>query len=357
MHGLAPLRSMMVEISRLFAFDKGQWLAVCLSVLLVACGGGGGSSVDTRLSGNFLDSAVAGLTYQTNTQLGTTNRSGLFRYYPGETVAFYIQGMYVGEASGASMLSPTLIAPAGSHSDYASNLLRLLQTMDSDQNPSNGIVLGALTNTLNVNLRQMLDSSSASFASSWTSANMTANPLVSTSDAMVHFVDTLFNEMQKTVASISTTSIDLTGRTATATMMFDSGTCTNGVSTSWNLVFGVNSATLTGSGIDPLTCQAIAQSAWTQSLEYVDRPSTNTTSGTNVTLRSNALFLPCGAVCTEGLLNQAYSGVDTGADDNRPFDAKVVHMPGTRDIYMVKTFTDASSIKPRTIYYHTVISP
>lgn len=356
MSNIATQQSMTRATDSSFASYLRKLFAVGLLALLSACGGGG-SGADTRLSGNFLDSAVSGLAYRTDTQIGTTDSSGLFYFNPGEKLTFYLQGMYVGEATGASMLTPSLIAPTGSNADYASNLLRMLQTIDTDQNPSNGIVLGTLSNVQNVNLRQMLDSSSASFATSWASANMTSNSLVSASDAIAHFNDTLSNEAQKTISSVSATSIDLTGRTATATMMFDSGTCANAVNTSWTLTFGAISATLTGSGIDSTPCLAVAQSAWTNSLEYVDRPSTNTTSGTSVTLRSNALFLPCGPVCTEDLLNQTYTGVDTGADDNRPFNAKVVHMPGTRDIYMVKTFTDSSTIKPRVIYYHTILSP
>ena len=57
-------------------------------VLLAGCGGGGGSSTVSTSTGKFIDSAVAGLSYTTTSQSGTTDANGTFQYKSGETVNF-----------------------------------------------------------------------------------------------------------------------------------------------------------------------------------------------------------------------------------------------------------------------------
>ncbi len=60
-------------------------------LLLSACGGGGGGSdEESVLTGEFIDSAVSGIRYETATRSGSTNGDGQFEYLSGETVRFYI---------------------------------------------------------------------------------------------------------------------------------------------------------------------------------------------------------------------------------------------------------------------------
>ncbi|ARN72650.1 hypothetical protein BST96_00085 [Oceanicoccus sagamiensis] len=69
---------------------------ILIITMLQACGGsGGGSSSKPPVpeepvvsTGVFLDSPVAGLYFETETQAGTTNDAGEFTYIEGETVAF-----------------------------------------------------------------------------------------------------------------------------------------------------------------------------------------------------------------------------------------------------------------------------
>ncbi|MBF0096917.1 MAG: putative Ig domain-containing protein, partial [Magnetococcales bacterium] len=102
--------------------------------------------------GVFLDSAVQGIRYRTASFEGVTDSSGGFSYKPGETVTFSIGGVVIGTVTmGASkdlpIVTPTLLAQAMSTSDSAKenavvNIVRLLQTLDDDGDPSNGINLG-----------------------------------------------------------------------------------------------------------------------------------------------------------------------------------------------------------------------
>lgn len=75
-------------------------LTLGLSVLLQACGGGGG---DAPLTGQFVDAPVEGLTYQCatsgmtgSTLSGLTNAQGQFSYRPGQACTFKVGNVVVG---------------------------------------------------------------------------------------------------------------------------------------------------------------------------------------------------------------------------------------------------------------------
>jgi hypothetical protein len=142
----------------MYLFKKQIWLTAALLLTLTACGGGGGgggggTAVNT---GVFVDSAVQGLSYSTSTQSGLTNAAGEFKYRDGEVVTFKIGNIEIGSAYGADYLSPLDITNSYLPVDTAaSNVARLLQTLDTDDNPDNGITLpanvAALASTLDVN--------------------------------------------------------------------------------------------------------------------------------------------------------------------------------------------------------------
>ena len=90
----------------------------------------------------FVDSAVEGLSYSTPTQSGLTNAAGEFRYLEGEVVTFRIGNVDLGAAFGAEYLTPLDITNSFLPSDdAASNVARLLQTLDTDGDAENGITL------------------------------------------------------------------------------------------------------------------------------------------------------------------------------------------------------------------------
>lgn len=107
--------------------------------LLTGC-----AALDTKpaaLTGVFIDAPVSGITFKTPTQGGITNAAGEFKYLAGETVAFSIGELALGSAVGKPILSPLdIIADAKDTSDQrVINICVLLQTLDQDGNPANGI--------------------------------------------------------------------------------------------------------------------------------------------------------------------------------------------------------------------------
>jgi hypothetical protein len=129
-------------------------LLLSIASFVTACGGSDdGGSVKT---GVFIDSAVEGLSFSTPSQSGLTNATGEFRYKDGEVVTFTIGNVDIGSAFGAEYLSPLDITNSFLPSDAtASNVARLLQTLDMDGDPENGISLpasvAALPGDLDVN--------------------------------------------------------------------------------------------------------------------------------------------------------------------------------------------------------------
>jgi hypothetical protein len=106
------------------------------------------------LTGVFIDLPVQGLDYESRdgagavTQSGTTNGSGEFLYQAGDAVSFSLAGgtIDLGTATGQSFLTPADLVgamspvPADKWRTFR-NILRLIQTMDADGDPNNGISL------------------------------------------------------------------------------------------------------------------------------------------------------------------------------------------------------------------------
>jgi len=124
-------------------------VSLLLGVSVAACGGGGGDGGGSGggggdvfeapviiYEGEFLDSAVQGLTYQSGANSsGTTDASGTFRYSPGEALTFSLGGVEIGTfRDGAAVITPFDFGV-----EAAENIARFLQTLDEDKDPSNGI--------------------------------------------------------------------------------------------------------------------------------------------------------------------------------------------------------------------------
>ncbi|MGI9273958.1 MAG: hypothetical protein ACR2PT_03745 [Endozoicomonas sp.] len=121
-----------------------------VTLLLAACGGSSGSSSSGSssdpLTGQFLDSPVANIGYRTASQEGTTNDNGEFRYRAGEKIRFFIGAVELPEVDADETVTPLEIAQAevsdnnaGVDHPVAVNIARLLQTLDEDGDPDNGI--------------------------------------------------------------------------------------------------------------------------------------------------------------------------------------------------------------------------
>ena len=128
---------------------------------LAACGGGGGSSTEDGdsldnigtggpdpqpasqlLTGRFVDAEVDGMQYFTATQSGVTDADGSYNYLPGESVTFFLGDIVLPAADAGPVVTPLDVFSTDSIADpRVINLTRLLQSLDVDGNPDNGITL------------------------------------------------------------------------------------------------------------------------------------------------------------------------------------------------------------------------
>lgn len=125
-------------------------LALAGATLVAGCGGGGTPSGAPEYTGVLRDSPVQGVHYlRSGGGSGTTDALGQFRYREGETVEFRIGKLVLGSvtASGTAMtVTPLELAAAlalADRPDRVTNLLILLQSLDSDGDPDGGITVPA----------------------------------------------------------------------------------------------------------------------------------------------------------------------------------------------------------------------
>ncbi|MFT5661092.1 MAG: hypothetical protein ACI9TV_001738 [Sulfurimonas sp.] len=90
------------------------------------------------ITGVFVDAAVAGLNYTCSSgNSGTTNSLGEFTCSIGDTVSFSLGGTYLGEVPATAIVTPSVLFSGNPAASL--NFAQLLQTLDSDGDPSNGI--------------------------------------------------------------------------------------------------------------------------------------------------------------------------------------------------------------------------
>ncbi|BBT08683.1 TPA: hypothetical protein PKO72_003252 [Aeromonas hydrophila] len=128
---------------------------VLSGVMLTACGGGGDEGGNGGNSGGgtdtgskplhtaiFLDAAVAGLNYRCANYSSITNANGEFLFNDGDSCSFTLGNQLLGSVTlkaGSSLVTPYTLA--GDDKNKAIRIAALLQTLDSDNNPENGITL------------------------------------------------------------------------------------------------------------------------------------------------------------------------------------------------------------------------
>ena len=215
---------------------KNSILILGLCAGLVACGGGSSSSSNNdstnTQTGVFLDSSVVNIGYRTETLEGVTNSLGEYDYVEGETVTFFIGDLELPPVTAAGTVTPLDLAGSDDTSNSTVvNIIRLLQTLDEDGNPDNGITI---TETAKSAATQVdFELSISDFESSSAVTNLVANSgssstvLVPQSEATAHFEDTLVDEgvdfvANSDIAGIWTTS--LTENDLLAFVFFDDGT-------------------------------------------------------------------------------------------------------------------------------------
>jgi hypothetical protein len=161
-------KTMSVKLFRPFA------VALIGGFLLSACGShdsnnsGSASGGNTTVStGRFIDDPVQGLQFESPTQKGLTGTQGEFFYIAGETVRFLIGDVEIGRALGAAILTPqSLVSGAQDTGNRAViNIARVLLTLDSDCDASNGIQINAATRQAGMNRSPLnFDQTEAAFS-------------------------------------------------------------------------------------------------------------------------------------------------------------------------------------------------
>lgn len=133
---------------------KFKKMLLALSVMGLASCGDSDDPVDNVTSptptppaiqtGFFIDSAVEGLAYSSDSTSGTTGADGSFEYVEGESITFSIGGLTIGSAIGSTYITPISLVPgSNATSEAVINIVRLLLLLDNDGIGSNGITISA----------------------------------------------------------------------------------------------------------------------------------------------------------------------------------------------------------------------
>lgn len=115
--------------------------------MFVGCGGGssatnaGATNPNSVATGtaHYVDSAVSGVNYKCGTQEGITGADGSFTFEVGSSCTFYLGDMKLREVDAG------LLVDGESVYETDVNIARILQSLDSDGNPDNGITIEAAT--------------------------------------------------------------------------------------------------------------------------------------------------------------------------------------------------------------------
>jgi hypothetical protein len=148
---------------------------------------------DRLLQGVFFDSPVANLRYSTTSHSGVTNDSGQFSYRDGESIVFSIGNINLPAVTATDIITPIdlFVDGAVNHRGVV-NVSRLLQSLDDDGNPDNGITLSPAADSIAINDALSFESTEFSSRIIPVLASIdNSRTLVSASDAMQHLADSL----------------------------------------------------------------------------------------------------------------------------------------------------------------------
>lgn len=121
------------------------------------------------LKGAITGTKIANARYVTRDALGKisvqgyTTSTGAFSYRSGDTVSFYVGDVLLGKTKARSTVPTSLLITGAQNADALANLLRFLQTIDSDLNPLNGIQISANTHYAATDVKVNFDAAMNSF--------------------------------------------------------------------------------------------------------------------------------------------------------------------------------------------------
>jgi len=124
-------------------------MSVMASAFLVGCGGGGGggdstpaTGASTTGTGNYVDSAVEGASYECGSQRGITDVKGKFNFEKGQDCTFSIGTMLLRKVPASALNDKVTIL------EDDTRTAQLLQSLDMDGDARNGITLSAQTSSM-----------------------------------------------------------------------------------------------------------------------------------------------------------------------------------------------------------------
>ena len=125
-------------------------IATVAVLSLVGCGGGSSDTTVATGKSFYLDSAVSGINYKCGTQEGITDAEGAFTFDVGSSCTFYLGDIQLRD------IAADVLKDGESIVEDDAKIAQLLQTLDKDGDPTNGItvspeVVDAMSTALNAN--------------------------------------------------------------------------------------------------------------------------------------------------------------------------------------------------------------
>ena len=186
-------------------------IIAAVSILFSACG----TSTDdiTTFKSSISDSKIEGLTYTCGTTTGTTNKDGIFKYTSDcSVVEFSIGSIKIGSINTNNINGQSTIYPSDllgldrndTNNTQLINILQVLQSLDNDGNPNNGILIDSNT-TNNLTGISPIDLDSNETNSSDISTiieNTTGKTLIKQDYAIAHYEETLRKDLNMTIDTV-----------------------------------------------------------------------------------------------------------------------------------------------------------
>ena len=117
-------------------------LAILSGLSTMSLIGCGGSDKDKDISATFIDSSVAGLNYICGNNKGVTDSEGKFTVPEGTSCQFELNGFSLGSINNISQETAVVTPYDIAHDEaQAVRIASILQTIDADGNPENGITI------------------------------------------------------------------------------------------------------------------------------------------------------------------------------------------------------------------------
>ncbi len=209
-------------------------LALLIPFIFVACGGSKSDYFITQ-TGTLNDSKVAGVNYSCGSNSGVTNSKGEFNCRSdSNNIKFYIGSVTLGSIKTSNLKSFTLypadlvdVNRSDTNSSKVVNILQILQSLDEDNNPYNGITINQVTREALSKIETLnLDNNSTTESDLNAIVAVLGKKLIKAEYAIAHYEDTLRYEINSSVDSVAPApaiglkQIVLTNKNSTSTTIY-----------------------------------------------------------------------------------------------------------------------------------------